>query len=69
MHTYVMSQQPDPFARWVSHALVGAAAAGLVGLFVAKRSAPSAQLVSALVAVMLHERFDAPVASIVGQYI
>jgi hypothetical protein len=57
------SNEPDRAARLVSHALVGIAAAGVVSLFVARRHSPEAQLLGALVAVLMHEYFDAPVAT------
>lgn len=53
-------RRPDPVARWVSHALVGAAA----GLLVAQKSGPIGGMVSALIAIAAHEELDAPMADL-----
>jgi hypothetical protein len=58
--------QPDQAARWLSHALVGLAAVGLVTLCVSRRHSPEAQIIGALLAVALHEMLDAPVATALG---
>jgi hypothetical protein len=57
------SNGPNNSTRFISHALVGSAAFGVVGLFVLRRNTPQAQLFGALVAIMMHEMLDAPVAA------
>jgi hypothetical protein len=52
----------DRTARLFSHAVVGLAAAGIVTLFMGRRQTPQAQIIGALVAIVLHEELDAPVA-------
>ena len=51
-------QQPDPVALWLSHAIVGAVAAALVG----PKAGPQAAMLAALIAMAAHHYFDAPVA-------
>jgi len=52
------TQQPDPLAVWLSHALVGALAAGVVG----HKAGPQAAFLAAVIVIAAHHAFDAPVA-------
>jgi hypothetical protein len=57
-------RQPDKWAKGIGHAVVGVAAAALVAKFVAKSAQDSIPLAifSAIVAILLHDAADAPVA-------
>lgn len=50
--------QPDPLARWVSHALVGLG----VGYILGRRGGTTGFLLMAAVGAIAHEILDAPVA-------
>jgi hypothetical protein len=50
-------RRPDPFARLVSHAIVGALAA-----FVFKKFGGGPALMAAMLSIAAHETLDAPVA-------
>jgi RsiW-degrading membrane proteinase PrsW (M82 family) len=55
-----MSQRPSPdqTTRWISHTAVSIAAGALVG----KRSGTGGFIIGFVVAALLHEALDAPVA-------
>lgn len=54
--------QPDPEARWLSHALVGVA----VGAVVGKSAGTAGFIVAALTTMVVHEALDAPVAVVLA---
>jgi hypothetical protein len=56
-------RQPDPVARFLSHAIVGAAAGWVVG----QKSGPGTAILAALAAVAAHEEFDAPLADVLTE--
>lgn len=53
-------KQPDPETRWLSHLLVGCVAGGIAG----KRSGVAGAVMTAIISVLVHETFDAPVATL-----
>lgn len=55
-------RQPDPQARWLSHAVVGAAAGAAVG----RNAGAVGSVVAALTTILLHEALDAPVAGVLA---
>lgn len=64
---YALNGEPDPAARIASHAVVGllsAAIAGylLIGVLGMGKQAPGYIVGSALLAVLIHEKLDAPLA-------
>lgn len=61
-----MSQrnQPNSQARWIAHALVGVAAAAIVGQVL--RKGAGASIAAAVLTMLLHEIADAPLAGYLG---
>jgi hypothetical protein len=55
-------RQPDPAARWISHAIVGLA----VGYAFGKKAGPGAFWVTAIISALAHEAADAPVAQVLS---
>lgn len=55
-------RQPDPAARWISHAIVGLG----IGYVVGKRTGMAGFLISAIVSTAAHEYLDAPVAQLLS---
>ena len=54
---------PDPLAVLLSHALVGALAAGIVG----SKAGPQAAIMAAVVVMAAHRYFDAPLAQMLAE--
>jgi hypothetical protein len=46
--------------------MVGLAAAAVITALVTRKQTPGAQILGALFAIALHEAFDAPLASVLG---
>ena len=57
-------RQPDPVARWLSHALVGVT----VGYLVGKKTGAAGFWVGAIVSAFAHEMLDAPVEQALSDF-
>ena len=55
-------RQPDPAARWLSHAIIGLGVSYVAG----KRVGTTGAVLMAVVSVVAHDYFDAPVAQLLS---
>jgi hypothetical protein len=55
-------RQPDPAARWLSHAIVGLG----IGYIVGKQTGSVGFVVTAAASIVAHEYLDAPVAQLLS---